>query len=50
MIKRASMKPGLLILQSDNADKAAHPDIEIAVDSPEYFHVHGRVIWSCREY
>jgi len=50
MIKRASMKPGLFVLQSDNPDKVAHPDIEVSVDSPDYFMVHGCVLWACREF
>lgn len=50
MIKRAGMRPGFYVLQSDNKDKVSHPDISVSVESPDYFMVHGRVIWSCREF
>lgn len=50
MIKRAGMQPGFYVLQSDNKDKISHPDISVSVESPDYFMVHGRVIWSCREF
>ncbi|MDR1124988.1 MAG: S24 family peptidase [Deltaproteobacteria bacterium] len=50
MIKRAGMRPGFYALQSDNKDKVSHPDISVSVESPDYFMVHGRVIWSCREF
>jgi phage repressor protein C with HTH and peptisase S24 domain len=50
MIKRAGMRPGFFALQSDNKDKVSHPDILVSVDSPEYFMIHGQVIWSCREF
>jgi transcriptional regulator with XRE-family HTH domain len=50
MIKRAGMRPGFFALQSDNKDKASHPDILVSVDSPDYFMIHGQVIWSCREF
>ncbi|MDR1241903.1 MAG: hypothetical protein LBM00_03835 [Deltaproteobacteria bacterium] len=50
MIKRAGMQPGFFVLQSDNKDKVTHPDILVPVDAPDYFMVHGQVIWSCREF
>jgi phage repressor protein C with HTH and peptisase S24 domain len=50
MIKRAGMRPGFFVLQSDNKDKVSHPDILVSVDAPDYFMIHGQVIWSCREF
>lgn len=50
MVKRASMKPGHFVLTSDNKDKDMYPNIDIPVDTPDYFAVHGLVLWGCREY
>ena len=50
MIKRASMKPGHLVLVSDNRDKDTYPNIDIPIDTPDYFVIHGMVLWGCREY
>jgi transcriptional regulator with XRE-family HTH domain len=50
MIKRAAMQPGFFVLQSDNKDKVSHPDIQVSVDAPDYFMIHGQLIWSCREF
>lgn len=50
MLKRAGVLPGYYVLKSDNEDKESYPDIQIAINSPDYFKCHGRLVWSCREF
>ncbi|SHN66712.1 XRE family transcriptional regulator [Desulfovibrio litoralis] len=48
MIKRLETKPGKIILKSDNPD---YEPIEINKDDESVnFEIHGRMVWSCREY
>lgn len=51
LVKRAGIKPGFILLKSDNKDKETYPDIEISTNEGyEHFSVYGRVLWAAREF
>ena len=47
VLKRVEKKPGIIILKSDNQN---YEPIPITADIVDGVEIHGRMVWSCREY
>lgn len=47
VLKRVEKKPGIIILKSDNSN---YDPIPITPDIVDGVEIHGKMVWSCREY